>query len=90
MLTAYKNTKNTSFRKKQMKEPEKKYDITISSGSITGIEDQFSSKMTADNGCDPDLIAEHNFDAEVWKYADIGLRKGISPACCPVFRWHAL
>lgn len=56
---------------------EKKYDVTISLGRITYNENQFYTKMTVENGRDPDLIAEHNFDNEVWKYADIGLKKGM-------------
>lgn len=63
--------------KEAVKDLEKKYDVTISLGKITYDENQFYTKMTVDNSQDPDLIAEHNFDSEVWKYADIGLKRGM-------------
>ena len=56
---------------------EKKYDVTISFDRITYNDDRFYTKMTVDNSRDPDLIAEHNFDSEVWKYEDIGLKPGM-------------
>ena len=56
---------------------EKKYDVTITFERITYSEDKFSTKMTVNNSRDIDLINEHNFDAEVWKYEDYGLKKGM-------------
>lgn len=63
--------------KQAVRELEEKYDVTVSLGRITYDENQFYAKMTVDNGRDPDLIAEHQFDDEVWKYEDIGLKEGM-------------
>lgn len=60
-----------------VKDLEKKYDVTVSIGKINYTEDMFYTKMTVDNSRDPDLINEHNFDAEVWKYEKYGLKKGM-------------
>ena len=54
-----------------------KYDVTISLGYITYEEDRFSTRMTVNNGQDPEYIARMNFDADVWKYMHLGLSQGM-------------
>ena len=56
---------------------QEKYDVTISLGSITYTENQFTSKMTVDNSRDPESIDRANFDMNVWRYAHLGLAKGM-------------
>lgn len=63
--------------KEAVRDLENKYDVTIKLGRITYDENQFYARMTVDNGQDPDLIEEHNFDSEVWKFEDIGLKEGM-------------
>ena len=70
----------TAFRKdfkKAVEELEKKYDVTISLGSITYEEDRFSSRMSVKNGSDPDDVARMDFDADAWKYAHLGIQRGM-------------
>lgn len=62
---------------KAVNDLEKKYGVTISLGKITYEKDRFYTKMMVNNSQDPEKIAEQNFDAEVWKYDDIGLKPGM-------------
>lgn len=56
---------------------EKKYDVSITIDKIKYNEDKFQVNMTVNNTRDQDLIKEHDFDAEVWKYEQYGLKKGM-------------
>ena len=56
---------------------EEKYGVTISLGSISYSENDFTSKLTVNNGHDKDDIAQREFDRDVWKYAHLGLGKGM-------------
>lgn len=62
---------------KVKKELEDKFDVTISLGTITYWEERFSAKLTVYNSQDPEFIAEQNFNADVWKYEDIGFMPGM-------------
>ncbi|WP_026498966.1 hypothetical protein [Butyrivibrio sp. WCD2001] len=70
----------TEFRrdfKEAVASLEEKYDVTISLGSISYSENDFTSKLTVNNGHDKDDIAQREFDRDVWKYAHLGLGKGM-------------
>lgn len=70
----------TRFRadfKKMAEELQEKYDVTISLGSISYNEDEFSAKMTVNNGRDPEAIERKDFDKNVWKYEHLGFTKGM-------------
>ncbi len=54
-----------------------KYDVTIELGNITYWQDRFSAKLSVKNGRDPEMIARADFDNTVWKYAHLGLTKGM-------------
>ena len=54
-----------------------KYGVTISFGRITYNDEQFSGKLTVVNGQDPDEVERNRFDADVWKYGHLGLKKGM-------------
>ena len=58
-------------------ELQEKYDVTVSLGNITYRKDGFSTKMTVNNGRDPEEIEKREFDANVWKYAHLGLEPGM-------------
>ena len=54
-----------------------KYGVTISFGRITYNDEQFSGKLTVVNGQDPEEVERNRFDADVWKYEHLGLKKGM-------------
>ena len=56
---------------------QEKYDVTISLGPVTYWENGFSSKMTVYNGRDLAEIERREFDENVWKYAHLGLERGM-------------
>ena len=56
---------------------QEKYDVTVSLGNITYWKDGFSTKMTVNNGRDPEEIERREFDANVWKFAHLGLEPGM-------------
>lgn len=60
-----------------MKALQDKYDVTISLGKITYYEERFSARITVVNGNDPETAARNEFDADVWRYAHLGLRPGM-------------
>ena len=63
--------------KKAVEDLQEKYDVTISLGPISYNEDEFSAKMTVDNGRDPEAIERKDFDKNVWKYEHLGFTKGM-------------
>lgn len=75
------NNKNLyAFRddfEKMVQSLQEKYDVTISLGRITYGDEQFSAKVTVVNGRDPETVARNKFDADVWKYERLGLRRGM-------------
>ena len=54
-----------------------KYGVTISLGRITYSDEQFSGKLTVVNGQDTEEVERNRFDADVWKYEHLGLKKGM-------------
>lgn len=56
---------------------QEKYDVTISLGRISYTEELFSAKLTVVNGQDPEEVARHKFDVDVWKYDYLGLTPGM-------------
>ncbi|MBR2528909.1 MAG: hypothetical protein IKE58_10630 [Blautia sp.] len=56
---------------------QEKYDVTISLGSITFLEERFSAKLTVTNGRDPEDVARNEFDVDVWKFTHLGLKPGM-------------
>lgn len=69
-----------AFRKdfdKAMVQLQDKYDVTISLGAITYEEERFSARVTVKNGQDPEEIARADFDADVYKFAHLGLGPGM-------------
>ena len=60
-----------------VEELQKKYNVTISLGPITYEKDRFSTKMSVKNGQDPEEVARADFDADVWKFAHLGLGPGM-------------
>ena len=54
-----------------------KYDISISLGTITYFPDHFTGKLSVFNSQDDEAIAIAKFDANVWKFHDLGLQKGM-------------
>lgn len=63
--------------KEAVKALEEKYCITLQLGGITYSENQFTAKLTAVNGTDPDDVQRHAFDDNVWKFSHLGLEKGM-------------
>lgn len=60
-----------------MKPLEEKFDITIEKGAITYYSHYFTFKVNVNDSQDPETVAEENFDAEVWRYEEYGLRPGM-------------
>lgn len=56
---------------------EDKYCVTITLGRITYEAERFSGKLTVENGRDPDEVERNRFDADVWKFEDLGLKPGM-------------
>ena len=75
------NDKNLrAFRNDFMKAVEaleEQYDVSISMGNITYEEERFTAKITVNKGRDPEEIARAEFDANVWKFAHLGLAPGM-------------
>ena len=63
--------------KEAMKALQEKYDVTISLGRISYSEERFSEKLTVTKGLDPEEAARSAFDADVWKFAHLGLEPGM-------------
>ena len=57
----------------------KKYDATITLGSITysSEDERFSARLEVKNSRDSDLVARGDFDADVWKFTHLGFTKGM-------------
>lgn len=60
-----------------VKSLEEKYGVTLSLGNITYSPEQFTTKLTVTNGRDIFSREENAFDANVWKYQHLGLKKGM-------------
>ena len=58
---------------------QEKYDATISIGRITynPEDNRFSTRMEVKNMRDKELLARADFDADVWKYEEYGLTRGM-------------
>ena len=56
---------------------QKKYDVTISLGYITYDQTSFTGRLSVYSGQDKEDVAIAKFDANVWKFADIGLKPGM-------------
>ena len=54
-----------------------KYDISISLGNITFEDERFSGKLSVVMPRDPEDIARASFDAEAWKFFEIGIQEGM-------------
>ena len=68
------------FRKdfnEAMEALQRKHNISISLGRITYEEERFSAKLSVNMTQDPEDIARANFDAEAWKFDDIGIHEGM-------------
>ena len=64
------NSNLISFRqdfKKAVSSLQEQYGITISLGRISYNDEMFSAKLTVVNGQDPEEVARHKFDTDVWK-----------------------
>jgi hypothetical protein len=74
------NSTLNSFRrdfKKAVLSLQEKYGVTISLGRISYNDEMFSAKLTVVNGQDPEEVARHKFDTDVWKYDYLGLTPGM-------------
>ncbi len=60
-----------------MKSLEEKYGAKISLGAITYDMDHFTARLSVYNGQDEEEAAMSRFDANVWKFEDVGLKKGM-------------
>ncbi len=54
-----------------------KYDISINLGSITYELERFSATLSVNMTRDPEDIARANFDAEAYKFQDLGITPGM-------------
>ncbi len=54
-----------------------KYDISIDLGNITYYEERFSATLSVNMTRDREDIARANFDAEAFKFEDIGIAPGM-------------
>ena len=54
-----------------------KYDISISLNRITYSEERFSGTLKVNMTRDPEDIARANFDADAWKFEEIGIMEGM-------------
>ncbi len=54
-----------------------KYDISILLGPITYTNERFSATVNVNMTRDPEDIARANFDADAWKFEDIGITEGM-------------
>lgn len=60
-----------------MKALEEKYDITVKLGTIKYYNDHFESTLHAENGRDPEKIAEQQFDRDALYYQYDGIHPGM-------------
>jgi len=68
------------FRKdfnKAMDALREKYNITISLGSMSYDQTSFTARLSVYSGQDKEDVAIAKFDANVWKFADLGLKPGM-------------
>ena len=56
---------------------QEKYGVTIRFGNISFTQERFTTKLTVTNGQTPDEAERNAFDADVWRYAHLGLEKGM-------------
>lgn len=56
---------------------QEKYGVSVQIGNISYTEERFSTKLTVTNGQDTDEIEKNNFDADVWRFAHLGLERGM-------------
>ena len=56
---------------------QEKYGVTIKMGNISYTEERFTTKLTITNGQTPDEAERNAFDADVWRYAHLGLERGM-------------
>ena len=56
---------------------QEKYGVSVSLGRITYEEERFSARLTVNMASDPEDVARANFDAEAWKFEDIGIQPGM-------------
>jgi len=56
---------------------QEKYQISISLGVITYYADRFTARLSVYNSQDEEDIAIAKFDANVWKFRDLGLEPGM-------------
>ena len=61
---------------------QEKYDIKINLGIITYYPDRFSARLEVKNGRNAYQTASSDFDANVWKFEDIGFQKGMYMRVC--------
>ena len=54
-----------------------KYDISMQLGRITYSNESFSATLSVNMTRDPEDIARANFDADAWKFEDIGITEGM-------------
>ena len=54
-----------------------KYDISILLGRITYSDERFSATLNVNMSRDPEDITRADFDAEAWKFRDIGITEGM-------------
>ena len=56
---------------------QEKYGVTIKMGNISYTEERFTTKLTVTNGQTPDEAERNAFDTDVWRYAHLGLERGM-------------
>lgn len=56
---------------------QEKYGVIIKFGNMTYTEERFTTKLTVTNGQSRDEAEQNAFDADVWKYDHLGLKKGM-------------
>ena len=54
-----------------------KYNMTIELGPITYGDERFSLKVSATLGRDPESVARAQFDADAWKFEEVGIHPGM-------------
>lgn len=56
---------------------QEKYGVTIRFGNINYTQERFTTKLTVTNGQSQDEAEQNAFDADVWRYAHLGLEWGM-------------
>lgn len=56
---------------------EEKYGVKIKIGNMNYTQERFTTKLTVTNGQSQDEAERSAFDADVWKYAHLGLERGM-------------